>query len=366
MKTFQYLPLLIILFSCYTSKEYYNKGDYYSAVVKSVNSLKQYPSHKSSRETLQKAYPLALQTLEQKSMNSQASNDAFKYKNALLMYSQINALYDLINSSPVALEIIQEPKNYYKEIGDLREKAAEETYTAGIQSMMVGNREGSRRAVQYFNETISLAPQHKDVIEMLCQAEKEGTLRIVWKETGRGMWWHSSSIVSAIDAMPFVDLQRNDDFVSSDDSGKKNFELELNIAVLGYSEGSPTVSSTSVDIVDSVKVGEKKINNVMVPIMETIKGTYTTFEKKVESEGTVLISVLDRKTGSTVFERRFNGNGQWTGTWTKCSGDRRVFKTGQNCISFEPSPGMWDLEKKAEEQIQKDAIATLTTLLDDY
>ena len=366
MKTIRYFSLLVILFGCYTSKEYYNKGDYYTAVVKSVNWLKQYPSHKSSQETLQKAYPLALQTLEQKSINLQASHDAFKYKNALLMYSQINVMYDLINSSPAALEIIKDPKNYYKEIGVLREKAAEETYSAGIQSMMGGNREGSRKAVQYFTETISFAPQYKDVVEMLSQAEKEGTLKIVWDESGHGMWWHSSSIISAIDAMPFVDLQSNDDFVYSDDSGKKNFELEMNISVLNYSENQPVVTSTSVNLVDSVKVGEKKIKDVIVPIMEAIKGTYTTFEKKIESEGMVRITILDRKTGSKVFERKFKGNGQWTGSWNECSGDRRVFKSGQNCFSSESSPGMWDLWKQAEEQIQKDAIETLTTLLDDY
>ncbi|HEU5290023.1 MAG TPA: hypothetical protein VFU05_05215, partial [Cyclobacteriaceae bacterium] len=254
MKT-RYLSLLIILFSCYTSKELYNKGDYYSAVVKSVNWLKQNPSHKSSRETLQKAYPLALKTLEQKSSNVQASNDVFKNKSTLLMYNQINALYDLINSSPAALEVITEPKNYYKEIGELREKAAEETYAAGIQSMMVGNREGSRKAVEYFKETISFAPQYKDVVEMSTQAEKEGTLTIVWDENGRGMWWRSSSIISAIDEMPFVDLKRKDDFIYSADSEKKNFELDMNISVLNYSEGQPSVTSNSVEVIDSVKVG---------------------------------------------------------------------------------------------------------------
>ena len=366
MKTIFYFILLFISVGCYTSKELYNKGDYYGAVIKSVNSLKQYPSSKSSRETLQKAYPLALQTLEQKSINIQASNDAFKYKNTLSMYNQINDLHDLIISSPGALGVIPKPKNYYQEIGDLRNKAAEETYTAGIQFMMVGNREGSRKAVQYFSETISLVPQYKDVVEMSSQAEKEGTLKIVWDESGHGMGWRSSSLISELDDMPFVDLKCTEDFVYSDESDKKNFELDLHIEVLGYSEGQPTMTSTVVEVVDSVKVGEKKVKGVTVPVMEVVKGTYTTFEKKIESEGKVLITILDRKTGLKVFERTFKGNGLWTGTWGKCAGDRRAFKSGQNCSSTEPSPGMWDLEKQTREQIQKDALATLTTLLDDY
>lgn len=366
MKTPAYLCLLIVLFSCYSSKDFYNKGDYYTAVVKSVKSLKQNPSNKFSRETLQKAYPMAIKTMEEKSINLQISNDQFKSRTTLVMYQQMNVLYELINSSPAALEVIEQPKNYYKEIGEIREKAAEETYTAGIQSMMAGNREGSRRAYQYFNETTSYVSQYKDVVEMLCKAEDDATLRIVWAESGRGNWCSASPIISGIDNLPFVELLRQDDYVYSDNSEKKKVELEMNISSVSYSEGQPTTTSTSVEIVDSVKVGEKKVNNVMVPIMEAIKGTYTTFEKKIESEGVVVITILDRKTGSKVFERKFTGNGQWKGTWNKCAGDRRVFKSGQDCISFEPSPGMWHLEDQAEEQIQQEAKRTLTNLLANY
>ena len=332
MKTTTHLCLLLLLFGCYSSRDSYNKGDYYSAVVKSVKLLKQYPSHKGSRETLQKTYPMVIKTMEEKSMNFQVSNDPFKNKNTLLLYNQLNALYELINSSPAALEVINEPKNYYKEIGDIREKAAEETYTAGIQSMMVGNRENSRKAFQYFSETTTYVSQYKDVVEMLCKAEDEATLRIVWDESGRGNWWSPSPVISAIGDLPFVELQRQSDYVYSDDSEKRNVELEMNISCVSYTEGQPNTTSTSVEIVDSVKVGEKKVNNVTVPIMEVIKGTYTTFEKKVESEGVVLVTIHDKKTGSKVFERRLTGYGRWAGTWNKCSGDRRVFKNGQSCF----------------------------------
>src|SRR5688572_82000 len=207
MKTL-YPCFLILLLSCHSSSQYYNHGDYYSAVIKSVNNLKQFPRHPKSREILQKAYPLALQTLETKSSNLMASNDTFKYRNTLLVYGQINTMYELIQSTPAALEIIKGPKNYYQEIGYLKERAADETYQAGIQSMMGGTRGDSRMAYQYFAETQAHVPDYKEVIEMMTKSEEEGTLRIVWEDKNSG--WSSKKIISALESLPFVELQRMD------------------------------------------------------------------------------------------------------------------------------------------------------------
>jgi hypothetical protein len=365
MKINLYLLTFIVLAGCYSSREYYKRGDYYQAVAKSVERLKHWPSHTRSREVLQQAYPLALQTLEAKTQNLIVSHDPFKYKNSLLIYTRINSMYEMIHSSPAALEVIPEPKNYYREVGELREKAADETYSAGIQAMMKGTRTDSRIAYQYFVDANRFVPRYKEVVELLCKSEDEATLRIVWQQSSFGMWWSSSDVISAIEALPFVDLQPMSAYVYSDDPNKKNVELELKISVGRYSEDSPSVTSSSENLVDSVKVGEKKGKNGMVPIMEAIKGTHTEYKKTVESKGTVSITISDKKTGSIVFSREYAGRAQWTGTWTKCEGDRRVFAS-KNCNSSEPNPDSSSLREQAREQIQTEAIRTLENLLADY
>jgi len=364
MKINVYLLALTLLFSCYSSRDYYKHGDYYLAVFKAVGRLKQTATHSKSREVLQKAYPLALQSLETKSQNLIVSNDPFKYKNTVLLYTQINSMYELIHSSPAALEVVPEPKNYYKEIGELRDRAAAETYNAGIQSMMKGTRTDSRTAYQYFSETNVLVPQYKEVVEMLGKSEEEATLWMVW-DTGQPKWGPSSAIISAVDALPFVNLQPWKAYVSSDDPNKKNVALKLTISSLDYSEGAITSTSSSEQIIDSVQVGLKKVKNELVPLKQAIKGTYITHKETVRSTGTVYVHIRDTKSGVIVFSREFVGHGEWTGTWYQCEGDKRVFVSKQ-CDSRAPSPDSGLLHKQVEDEILASSIESLKRLLADY
>jgi hypothetical protein len=273
-------------------------------------------------------------------------------------------MYEMIHSSPAALEVIPEPKSYYREVGELREKAADETYSAGIQAMMKGTRTDSRTAYQYFSETNSLVPQYKEVVEMLGKSEEEATLWIVW-DSGQPKWWATSAITSAIDALPFVVLQPWKDYVYSDDPDKRNVALKISISSLDYSEGITTSTSSSQQIIDSVIVGQKKVKDKMVPLKEAIKGTYIEHKETVKSKGAVYVHIRDSKTGAIVFSREFIGHGEWTGTWYQCEGDRRVFASKQ-CDSRAPSPDSGLLRKQVEDQILTTSIQTLKNLLAEY
>src|SRR4051812_42616665 len=101
---------LLMVMACSSGKKAFEKGDYYEAVVKSVSRLKQKPDHDKSKETLRNAYPLALQAMEQNAQNMLASNDMFKYRNTIQVYNQINALAELVKSSPAALSVVKTPK----------------------------------------------------------------------------------------------------------------------------------------------------------------------------------------------------------------------------------------------------------------
>ena len=72
---------LIVLFSaCSSGKKAYERGDYYGAVMKAVNRLRQNPDHKKSMEILKEAYPLAVGYYESQAKNEIASNSNFKWK----------------------------------------------------------------------------------------------------------------------------------------------------------------------------------------------------------------------------------------------------------------------------------------------
>ncbi len=75
--------MCVVLVACTTAKSQYEKGNYYDAVMRSVDKLRKSPNNKNARETLVNAYPLAVNTfLDQLESEDQANID-FKYSKAV-------------------------------------------------------------------------------------------------------------------------------------------------------------------------------------------------------------------------------------------------------------------------------------------
>src|SRR6186713_3017267 len=150
--------------------------------MKSVNRLRQNPDHSKSLEALKNAYPLAVEYYEQEAKNQIASNAPLKWKSAIESYSTINGMYEMIRQCPGCKTVVPNPKEYYNEIGPLKEKAAEESYNLGIEALMKGNRMDARKAYFNFNDTQKFIPGYKDVVEYLDKAKFEATLKVVLEQ----------------------------------------------------------------------------------------------------------------------------------------------------------------------------------------
>jgi len=169
----------LVLLACSSGKQAYERGDYYGAVMKAVQRLRQNPDHSKSLETLKSAYPLAVEYFETEANNQIASNSAFKWKNAIQSYDQINGLYEAVRQCPGCKKAVPNPKNYYTEIGPLKEKAADESYNAGIEALMKGERNEAKKAFFNFSDAQVFVPGYKDVIEYLDKAKFEATLKVI-------------------------------------------------------------------------------------------------------------------------------------------------------------------------------------------
>src|SRR5690606_19747152 len=103
----------------------------------------------------------------------------FKWKNAIESYTYLNQLYEQIRQCPGCLRVIPNPTSYYNEIGPLKEKAAEESYDAGIAALMKGTREDAKAAWRNFMDANAFVPGYKDVVAYLEKAKDEATLKVV-------------------------------------------------------------------------------------------------------------------------------------------------------------------------------------------
>lgn len=329
------LPIWIsfaILAACSSGKKAFERGDYYDAVTKSINRLRQKPDHSKSIETLKSAYPLAVEYFETQATNEIASNSEFKWKNAIQAYSNINNLYEQIRTCPGCMKVIRSPKNYYAEIGPLKEKAAEESYNAGITALMKGTRNDARRAYFNFVDVQSFSPGYKDVVEYLGKSKWEATLKVILEQIPVPARYNLSGGFFQNKVEEYVHKNYPEQgfikFYTPLEAKSTNLEQAdqiLRIQFDDFSVGNTNVKEKEETVTkDSVKVGETKIEGKKVPVYNTVKAKLTTFRKEVISNGLLSMIVIDARTNGVLTHKKFEGQHSWVNTWARFNGDERA------------------------------------------
>ena len=167
------------LFACSSGKSAYERGNYYEAVMNSVNRLRRNADHKKSIESLRNSYPMAVKYYEDQAKFSLSANKPFKWGSVVQSYTYINNMYDEIQRSPGALAVIPNPVNYFDRLQEARQNAAEENYVAGVQALSVGSREKAKEAFGFFENAEKYVPGYKDINSKKEEALWAATLKVV-------------------------------------------------------------------------------------------------------------------------------------------------------------------------------------------
>jgi hypothetical protein len=331
------LIAIVVLTACSSGKKAYEHGNYYEAVMQSVNRLRQNPDHSKSMEALRNAYPLALENLQTDANNQIASNSPSKWRNAIASYDKINQMYETIRQSPGALKVIPSPKNFYNEIGPLKEKAAEESYNAGIDALMKGTREDAKRAYFNFADAQAFVPGFKDVVEYLDKAKFEATLKVVLEQVAVPNRYSLSGGFFQDKVEEYLHQNYPDrgfvKFYTPEEI--KNIKLArvdqiLRIQFDDFSVGNTTINEKEETVKkDSVKVGEAKVDGKTIPVYNTVSAKLTTVRKEVLSTGLLSMVVMDAKTNGVLQHKKFSGEYSWVSTWGRFNGDDRALTDQQ-------------------------------------
>ncbi|MEX2234046.1 MAG: hypothetical protein WD824_17910 [Cyclobacteriaceae bacterium] len=329
--------LIVLLSACSSGKKAYERGDYYSAVMKAINRLRQNPDHGKSMETLRDAYPLALEYFESQANNEIASNSSFKWKNAIQSYSHINQLYEQIRQCPGCLKVVPNPKNYYAELGPLKEKAADESYNAGINSLMKGTRNDAKQAYYNFADAQSFVPGYKDVIDYLDKARYEATLKVILEQIPVPASYNLSGgffqdRVEEFLHTNYTELSFVKFYTPTEAQSVKLQQADqiLRIQFDDFSVGNSTLKEKEETVTkDSVKVGEVKMEGKLVPVYNTVKAKLTVTRKEVLSNGLLSMVVVDARTNGILSHQKFTGEYLWVNSWARFNGDDRALNDQQ-------------------------------------
>lgn len=336
--TISILFALMLLDACSSGKAAYKHGDYYEAVLTAVNRLRQNPDHKKSREVLELSYRAAIDFLETDAQNQLNSNANFKYKMAVQDYERINHLYDQIRTSPGALKVVPNPVSRFKELTDMKAKAAEESYEAGIQSMMKSTRQDAKDAYFFFMEANTFSPGYRESIEMIEQSKFNATLKVVVEPALENIYdWNFDPVVFGYTANQFVRFYTPR---QAEEEKLPKYDHLLKVMVNGYQEGLPKISRRVEDQKDSVKTGEKTVDGKKVPVYEKVSAKITIFEKTVTARGSITLLVVDMASRAELRNSEIVSSTSWTDSWAIYTGDLRALSSGNKKLIEKREPNM--------------------------
>lgn len=368
---------LIFLSACSSGKKAYERGDYYGAVMKAISRLRQNPDHNKSAATLEEAYPLAVEYFESQANNAIASNTAFKWKNAIESYNSINQLYEQIRQCPGCLRVVKNPKNYYSEIGPLKEKAAEESYNAGITALMKGSRNDAKQAYYNFSDAQLFVPGYKDVIDYLQKAKWEATLKVVVEQIPVPSRYNLSGGFFQDKVEEFLHTNYSETSfvkfytpIEAQSEKLDQADQVLRIQFDDFSVGNIILREKEETLTkDSVKVGEVKMEGKLVPVYNTVKAKLTVTKKEVLSNGLLSMIVVDARTNGILTHKKFTGEFLWSNSWARYNGDERALSNQQLALcrqgEIQP-PGHQDLFLEFTKPIYNQLIPSLKGFYQNY
>lgn len=334
----KYIPFVFIVFlvftSCSTGKKALQKGDYFSAVSKSVQRLQSDPDNRKAVTVLKESYPLAIEWSQEEMDRILSLNEPFKWSGAVELMEQVNNMAAEIRQSPVARKIIPDPKTYTSELSMGRERAAIEQYDAGMEFMEKGTREAAREAYNHFSMAGRFIPGYSDVTEMLDEAKTTATLNVIMEAIPvHAQKYQLSSEFFYDQVFEFLNNKYpRESFV--------NFYSPGQAERIGLNSPDMVVKLEFYDfVVGQVEQSEKEEEvkrHVEVETRDTTRTTYKTytaklktFSDKVNSGGVLDMKIFEAGTGKLLLSERIPGSFTWVNEYAMYVGDEEALDKKQ-------------------------------------
>lgn len=336
-----FLFMGLVIAACSSGKSMLEKGNYYEAVMQSVNRLRSNPNNSRAQGTLAHAYPSAINAELDKIENNRASNYKFQNTEAVYAYENLNRLYESIQRSPGAKTVINNPKKFYSQLREVRPLAAGEQYESGLEQLALNTRGNAKQAYFYFIEANKFIENYSDVSAKIDESYNLSLLKVVtdlkpvqskqYELSADVFYTEVNKIFNQIERKEFIrfytlqeaensNLQHPDQYLSI------NFED----FVVGETHIKERVEKMSKD---SIKVGEVTLDDKSIKdVFGTVNATVSINRMEVISRGLINLSLSQADAQRTVIDQNFAGDYVWFHEWGNYNGDERALTDAQYAI----------------------------------
>ncbi|MEQ9440889.1 MAG: hypothetical protein RIG62_17715 [Cyclobacteriaceae bacterium] len=363
--TLSILLAMIFVVQCTSSKKLLEQGNYYEAVIKATEKLRKSPNNKKAQAALRQAYPLAIDYLLDDIRRVEKTNDAQRWSTTATIYQQLNGMYEAIQTSPQARRVVSNPRSFYEQYGVVKNKAAQEQYTAGERELRKNTIESARQAYWHFQQARQYVAGYKNVDQKLAEAKDAGTLRVVVETQPVPSRYYQVSADFFYDQVRdyLRNYERGNEFIAfyqPQEARRIGLDHPDHIVNLQFEDFAVGQSRTlqkeeTVTSADSVKVGEVEIDipqkrksrtlaqnaeqqlNVEKhtskrPVYDKVTAKLITTRVEISSGGILGLTVVDGGNNRVLHRDDLQGEHLWFAEWARYQGDKRALTEEQMAL----------------------------------
>ena len=285
------------------------------------------------------AYPQAVNYFMDLLESEDQAKVTFKYTHAVSIYESLNKMYESIQRSPGAQQVIRHPKKYYQTFNQLLPLAAEEQYQAGLAQLNYSNRENAKQAYYYFLKSDELVKGYKEVAQKIDEAYQKSILHVIadLKPVQSRRYELSADVFYRRVNNSLQQIENNEFivFYTPQEARDLNLQypdqiLEINFEdfVVGESHTKERIEKMTKDsvVVGSISLDEGRKKE----IIGTVEAEVSLYRMEVRSRGLVNLTIT--KPGiqaKDIISEDFPGEFVWFNEWGSFNGDKRALAKEQ-------------------------------------
>lgn len=327
-----------LLFSCSKSgTKALEQGDYYNAVIQSVEKLKKDPDNDKALGVLPEAYTMAKADLLQSISRGKSANMQFKWEAVLEDYNKLNKMSDLISRCSSCRRGVN-PVAFFKEADQAREKAAIERYAFANTNLNSNTMEGGRIAFESFQTLFDYAPNYKDVRTKMDDALMLASYHVVVepaKVNSRLYKLSSDYFNDQINAFLTENKRVNKyiRFYQPQEAESINLKPDhiVKLDFLDFVVGETFLETEKETLIskDSVKTGSVKVRGKEIDSYGKVKADFVYTNKVITSKGILGLQIIDFRSNKVLLSKEFPGEFVWQNEWATYNGDERALTKEQ-------------------------------------
>ncbi|WP_147323529.1 tetratricopeptide repeat protein [Chitinophaga silvatica] len=327
---FYVFAISMLFLSCKSGEKLYNKGRYDEAVKVFVKKLQRKPKDVTANRLLATAYQHAQQESDNRVNSYLSSNNTLKWESVRNEYRAMQNLYQVIHSSPAALQLVK-PKDYSTAITGAQENAAEARYNIGVSLLRRNDKASARNAYDEFTATLKLVNHYKDAEQLRDEAFQIGVVNVMVSQLEVRAPYYQFTANQFRDYL-INELQRGsvNRFVRFYDEGlahQDNIRPDefIDLRFYDFVIGETYVDRLQKDVSKEIIVKTTKDSTGKeINYTQTVKATLFITTKTVVSKGLLDYQITDAATGKLRRTDRLPGSYTWRNQFGTFKGDERA------------------------------------------